>query len=284
MPRSLSPTLSILYTENDNNVRFLWPVPPELTPIQDTKVEGNIILTLPSARKAEHLVVEMVSNDVDFIERQLLKRMSTAQVGSQRFRYRGKERKLETFRRRIIVDINESVMSPGQHTFAFSIPVPANVSPSTCDFGSTDYVVYARIPGLGHSGGTLEASRKVALFVNHSGQVDGLPPAHYSESQFVHPRLGPTKIEYASKHFMIGGFLRFYSELPSSSITLLRKGYNSHMPSHHTSCQNCGRKTGTRSDDPDLPSPGCSQSIRKTRDAYSALYLVRRYRVAHRAH
>jgi hypothetical protein len=59
----------------------------------------------------------------------------------------------------------------------------------------------------------LQTVRKVGLQVNHSGQLNGPPPAHHYETQFLHDRFGPSLFELSTKHLIIGGYLRWYSEL-----------------------------------------------------------------------
>ena len=80
------------------------------------------------------------------------------------------------------------------------------------NFGGTHYQIKAKIPNLGRLGGSLETSRRIGLFVNHSGSYSGLPPGHYSQHQLFHHRFGPTLIEMTSKHFMVGGYLRWHSK------------------------------------------------------------------------
>jgi hypothetical protein len=103
-------------------------------------------------------------------------------------------------------------MPAGEHTFAFSINIPSNVAPSLCNFGVTGYNVIAHIPQLGRLGGPLVCSRGIGLFVNHSGKHNGFPPPHSWTAEWFHDRLGPIQIETTSKHFMVGGYLRWSSE------------------------------------------------------------------------
>lgn len=135
------------------------------------------------------------------------------QVGLQRFRFREKDVCVETLRRELDLKIDEEELPAGRHEFAFSIHVPANIAPSLqSEVGTTRYRLYATIPKLGRLGGDLQTVRKVGLQVNHSGQLNGPPPAHHYETQFLHDRFGPSLFEMSTKHLIIGGYLRWYSE------------------------------------------------------------------------
>ena len=56
-----APTLTVEFSEGDNNVFFLYPSPgPEFSPVGDTFVRGNIILNLPAPTKVRTVNIEVV--------------------------------------------------------------------------------------------------------------------------------------------------------------------------------------------------------------------------------
>lgn len=119
---------------------------------------------------------------------------------------------METLRRGVTLAIDKPELPAGKHEFAFSINVPRNVAPSLqSELGTTRYRLSATVPNLGRLGGDLQTVRKVGLQVNHSGFLNGPPPAHHYETQFLHDRFGPSSFEISAPYLIIGGLLRWYS-------------------------------------------------------------------------
>lgn len=54
------PMLSVLFDRQDTNVFFLYPTAPGELPIADTRVQGNVILDLPSDRTVSTITLELV--------------------------------------------------------------------------------------------------------------------------------------------------------------------------------------------------------------------------------
>lgn len=127
---------------------------------------------------------------------------------------------VETLRRDLNLAIQEKeLMQAGQHAFAFTFNVPSNVAPlHHSEEAHTLYEVHATASSLGRLGKDLTAARWIWLAVNHSGRLNGPPPAYHNEVQIHHDRFGPSLFEVSAKHFIIGGYLRFWITWPAKQL------------------------------------------------------------------
>ena len=58
---SAAPTVEIEFDAGDNNIFFLYPSSdPEMAPVGDTIVAGNVVLDLPHPRRIKVVAVELV--------------------------------------------------------------------------------------------------------------------------------------------------------------------------------------------------------------------------------
>lgn len=54
------PALTVLFDRQDTNVFFLYPTAPDELPVGDTRVQGNVVLILPSERNVSRITLELV--------------------------------------------------------------------------------------------------------------------------------------------------------------------------------------------------------------------------------
>jgi hypothetical protein len=70
----------------------------------------------------------------------------------------------ETFRQVVALDTGDTILGPGDHTYAFSFVIPSDAPPyERCNYGRTYCRLVATASGLGKFGGDLTAESDMEL-------------------------------------------------------------------------------------------------------------------------
>ncbi|KAK9899079.1 hypothetical protein P389DRAFT_209098 [Cystobasidium minutum MCA 4210] len=170
-------------------------LPIDVKPTTGGILEGQVILTLPTAKRCKKIQVEL--------------------IGRQNISVQGMYESYEVLRSKLELDTGSQMLGPGEHRFAFSFVVDSTATPyERCAYGRTYHKVIATAPGLGKLGSELSASQNIALVVNPS-EHGGLPPGFSLETETYNDVLGPVGVNLSSKYLLVAGFLKLGLIIPS---------------------------------------------------------------------
>ncbi|KDQ13742.1 hypothetical protein BOTBODRAFT_188439 [Botryobasidium botryosum FD-172 SS1] len=172
---------------------FLHPNSP-----RDLVVRGYVVLGLPKPKEIKSITVRLVGHyNVLFPD-------STYETG-------------DIFEKHVTIDMPSDGyrMQKGEHSFAFTIPIPHTCAPyERCRYGRTWHRIYAVAKGPGLTGDvTGEAVVELVANPSEEGETQALDIDVQGFADYI----GPHALTLRSQHFTVASLVQFSLSLPSIS-------------------------------------------------------------------